>query len=390
MTNTSHLQRQQYSVPLGQQAGYIKSLQSSGDVNSNRLLHYLSLADLSRTKGSPVESIIKRIINVPRLIDFDLIDTPEIISSKVVFDLFNFPKDHVARSSSDTYYINDEYILRPHTSLMWKYYLDIPTVVEQIKTYGSAGVLSYGKTYRKDEVDWQHSNVFHQIDGLYIKHKDHGVATQKELEDVLIEIAQSLYGKDIQYRFNIDQFPYTDPSLEMEIAWGDEWIEILGGGIVHPNVVRNLGLDPEQYSGWAVGFGVDRLAMIKIRLPDIRLLRSLDSRVTDQLQDIDHIYELVSKYPPVIRDISFIVHKNEFDLNSYYEAVREVVGADMIEEVKLLDEYEDSTKFGFGKKSYTFRMMYRNLERTLTNAEVDTLHSSLELYTAEFYDAIIR
>ena len=177
----------------------------------------------------------------------------------------------------------------------------------------------------------------------------------------------------------------------MNVAWdNDKWVEVNGAGIVHPQVLKNLGIDPEIYNGWAFGFGVDRLAMLKMRIPDIRLLRSEDKRVTEQLKDINNIYEPVSKYPPVLRDISFIVNKKDFDLNSYYEMVRDTVGDDYVEEVKIIDEYENDEKFGKDKISYAFRITYRHLNKTLTNTEVNDLHKKLEEITRLKYKAEIR
>lgn len=385
-----HLRRTHYSVPLDKQEVMLNTLRKRGDTESKRLEQYMALPDLTRLDGNPVKAVTDRIINLSTLRNFDIIDTPHIIPAEVVFDLFNFPKDHPARSRSDTYYVDQENILRPHTSLMWKYYLDIPEVQKKLKEHGSVGALCYGTVYRRDEVDWQHSNVLHHIDGLYICRRDMKEVIQTDLEAILWEVSRSLFGNDVVGRFNIEHYPYTDPSLEMEIQWDDRWVEILGAGIVHPAVIRNLGLDPDKYVGWAFGFGADRLAMIKMRIPDIRLLRSADERVLKQFQNIDEMFHPVSKYPPIVRDISFIVNKASFNLNVYYEMTREIIGDEFIEEVKLLDSYDDEKKFGAGKMSYTFRITYRHLDRTLTNAEVDEMHSRLERRTIDDYSAVIR
>ena len=130
--------------------------------------------------------------------------------------------------------------------------------------------------------------------------------------------------------------------------------------------------------------------MIKMKIPDIRLLRSTDERIVTQLSNLDHEYQAVSKYPPIIRDISFIVNKNDFNLNRYYEVVREIAGEDFVEEVKLLDEFENEEKFGKDKKSYTFRTTYRHLDRTLTNEEVDLKHKKLEEVTIETFGGTVR
>lgn len=388
--SSPHLKRSHYLVPLQEEREILKKLVDRNDVQAERLKRYIALPDLTRLEGNPVKAITDKIVSLPSLQNFDIIETPEIISPEIVFDLFNFPKDHPARTQSDTYYVDEKHILRPHTSLMWKYYLELPAVREKLEKYGSVGALCYGTVYRRDEIDWQHSNVLHHIDGLYICKKEIAELGQSDLEDILWEVAHTLFGKDIKVEFRVDHFPYTDPSLEMNIAWDDKWIEILGAGIVHPQVIKNLGLNPGIYNGWAFGFGADRLVMIKMRIPDIRLLRSDDERVIKQLKDIDHTYQPVSKYPPVIRDISFIVDKKSFNQYRYYELAREVIGSELIEEMKLLDEYEDEVRFGKGKASYTFRIVYRHLNHTLTNEEVDILQKKLEEEAVSEFGAIIR
>lgn len=385
-----HLKRHHYTTDLGEEKTLIENLKNRGDKESQRLLSYLALPDLTRLEESPVKAITERVINLPSLKNLDIIDTPEIITSELVFDLFNFPKDHPARSRSDTYYVDDTHILRPHTSLMWKYYLEIPEVLQKLEDHGSIGTLCYGKVYRKDEIDWQHTNVLHHIDGLFIIRRDQKELEQPDLEAILTEVAQALFGSDVVGRFNVEHYPYTDPSLEMEIAWNEKWVEILGAGIVHNQVMENLGLDPKKYVGWAFGFGADRLAMIKMKIPDIRLLRSSDERIIKQLSNLDNEYQAVSKFPPIIRDISFIVDKNSFNLNRYYEVVREIAGEEFVEEVKLLDEYENEEKFGKDKKSYTFRTVYRHLDRTLTNEEIDERHKKLEEVTLATFGGTVR
>lgn len=388
--NATHLIRKNYTSSLDEQKEILKTLDSRTDTQGKRLKEYIALPDLTRLEGSPVKAITEQVINTESLKGFDLIKIPDITSPELIFDLFNFPKDHPARSSSDTYYVDKTHILRSHVSHMWKYYLDIPEVQEKLKKNGSVGVISYGTVYRRDEIDWQHSNVLHHIDGLFICRKDIKEMKQVDLENILTEVAQSLFGKDVKGIFAVDHFPYTDPSVEMNIAWDDKWVEILGAGIPHPAVIKNLGLDPEIYNGWAFGFGADRLAMIKMRIPDIRLLRSTDERITRQLKNIDSIYQPVSKYPPIVRDISFVVDKSTFNINRYYEAVRETIPSEFMEELKLLDKYEDEAKFGNEKTSYTFRITYRNLDRTLTNSEVDILHAKLTEKTREEFSALMR
>jgi len=382
--------RQHIQVSLEEETKLKQELENKTDSESNRLKRYIAMPDLTRTEDSPLKAVVEIVLNLPGLKNFDIIDTPEIISPEVVFDLFNFPKDHPARSQSDTYYTDSTHILRPHTSLMWKYYLENPEIKKKLEKNGAVGAVSYGKVYRKDEIDWQHSNVLHHFDGLLVCKKDVKEITQNDLEDICSEVTTALLGNKMDKEFRVDHFPYTDPSVEMNIKWGDKWVEVNGAGLVHPQVIKNLGLEPEIYNGWAFGFGVDRLAMLKMKIPDIRLLWSKDERITKQLKNINNVYQAVSKYPPVVRDISFVVNKNDYNPNRYFELIREVTGDDMVEEAKLLDSYEDQKKFGFDKVSYTYRIVYRSVNRTLTNDEVNNIHEKLQEKTAEQFKAELR
>jgi phenylalanyl-tRNA synthetase alpha chain len=143
----------------------------------------------------------------------------------------------------------------------------------------------------------------------------------------------------------------------------------------------------EGYNGWAFGFGLERLAIISMQLPDIRLLWSEDERVKKQLK-LGQKFVEVSKYPPIVRDISFVV-KNDFIPNDYFDTVRETAPG-LVEEVELLDKYENAKKFGEGNISYAFRITYRSLDRTLTSSEIDTIHKSLEEVTKKSFGATVR
>lgn len=365
-----------------------EELSKKTDSNSVRLTRLLAMPDLSRTKGSPIEALVERILELPHLADFDVIEVPEIVPTDISFNLFDFSADHPARSTSDTYYVNKEYILRTHTTVMWYYYFLQEEIKNRIKDKKALGVISHGKVYRKDEIDRHHMNVFHQVDGLYIRPKEMGKVTQKDLENILVEIVQAIYGPKIGYRFNKDTFPYTDPSIEMEIDWKGAWLEVLGGGLPKQSVLMKLGSGMEDYTGWAFGFGIERLAMLSMDLPDIRLLWSSDERVKKQLV-LGKTYTAVSKYPSITRDISFVVKKDSFVPNTYFDLIRDI-GGDLVEEVKLLDSYEDKEKFGEGMISYTFRTVYTSLDRTLRDEEVNTLQERIYQKTAEEFNARLR
>jgi phenylalanyl-tRNA synthetase alpha chain len=365
----------------------IQALKQRTDFQARRLVRFLNLPDLSRSPESPIFELVQRILKIPRFADFDDIKVPEIVPADISFNLFNFPKDHPARSPSDTYYVDENHVLRTHTTVMWYYWLQQKMIREKIAKKESAGCLSYGKVYRKDEIDRNHMNVFHQLDGWYLTPKSKKIIGEEDLKEVLVEVARAVFGSNIQYRFNKDEFPYTEPSLEMEVEKGGRWIEILGSGLVHPQVLKNLGIDPEEYNGWAFGSGLERLAILSMELPDIRLLWSQDERVKRQLK-LDHKFKEVSKYPPIIRDISFVVDK-DFVPNNYFDLIRDL-GGDLVEEVKLIDRYEAPEKFGKNKLSYTYRIVYRSTEKTLKKEEVDVIQDKIYQETEKQFQAQLR
>lgn len=357
------------------------------DPESERIKRFLGMPDLSRTQGSPLHELVGRILALPNFQDFDIITVPEIVNTEVSFDLFDFPASHPARSTSDTYYLDEKHILRPHTTVMWYYYLNDESVKERIANGESVGCFAYGKVYRKDEIDRRHMNVFHQMDGWYLTPKSEKTLTKEDLQEVLGSIARAIFGPEAKFRFNEDTFPYTDPSIEMEMEVNGRWVEVLGSGVVKGSVLEKLGVDPQKYNGWAFGFGLERLAIISMDLPDIRLLWSDDERIKRQLV-LGTSYHEVSKYPSVTRDISFIV-QDTFVPNNYFDLIRDL-GGDLVEEVELLDKYENAEKFGEGKVSYTYRIVYRSNDRTLTNEEVDEIQSNIYQQTAEQFGAELR
>ncbi len=373
-----------YNVATLEEATLKKALEPKTDIHSMRLKRYLSMPDLSRTSGSPLEEIVKKAKAVSSLKDFDDIKIPEIVPTKILFDLFNMPEGHAARSPSDTYYVDKDNVLRTHDTVFWYYYLNLPEIKKRIANKETLGAICYGKVYRKDEIDARHMNVFHQFGGWLIAPDEKKTITPQDLKDALSEIATSIFGK-INFRFYDHNFPYTDPSFEMEAEINGKWIEMLGSGMVRKTVLSNLGL--EGYHGWAFGFGLERLAIASMQLPDIRLLWSDDERVKKQLK-LGQKFMEVSKYPPVIRDISFVV-KNDFVPNDYFDFVREIAPG-IVEEVALLDKYENAAKFGEGKISYAYRITYRSLNKTLTGEEIDSVHKKLETETAKIFSGLVR
>jgi phenylalanyl-tRNA synthetase alpha chain len=366
----------------------IKGLEDRTDIKAERIKRLLKLPDLTKKENSPVKILTDAIVKLPRFSDFDLLDIPRIVTVEDDFDLLNTPKDHPSRRETDTYYLTEKDILRTQMTVMWPYYLRDQEVLKRLETEGHISALAPGIVFRKDEIDRNHFPAFHQIDFLYICKKNQKIITQKDLEEVQADSVKAIFGNDVEFRFLVDSFPFTDPSIQLEIKFNDKWMEVTGAGLVHTQCLKNFGLDPEVYNGWAFSFGIERLAMIKMGISDIRIFWSDDERITSQFKDINSKYKEVSKYPETSRDISFIIDKS-VNLNNYYEIVRDFA-ENLIEEVKLLDEYEDDTKFGADKKSYTFRITYCSPERTLTAEEVNKIQEEIREKTKLDLDAILR
>lgn len=239
-------------------------------------------------KGSkhPVNRVIEEIEDLFVSMGYDVISGPELETDEFCFERLNLPKGHPARDMQDSFYITNEYLLRTQTSsvqarTMLKYGGDKP--IRMICT---------GKTYRRED-DATHSHQFNQVEGLVIDKKENHVSLA-DLKGTLEVFVRKLLGENSNLRFRPSYFPFTEPSYEVDVTCfkcGGKgcplckktgWIEILGAGIVHPNVLKLNGYDPEKYSGFAFGTGIDRLAMFKYAIPDMRLLYSNDIRFLSQ------------------------------------------------------------------------------------------------------------
>lgn len=381
----------------------LKVLEARADAEAMRMKRFLAMPDLSRTPSSPLYEIVEKALGAKSLADFDIIKIPEIVPTGVTFDLFNMPPSHPARSKSDTYYVDEQNILRTHDTVFWYYYFNLPEIRRKIANKETFGVVCYGKVYRKDEIDNRHMNVFHQFGGGFMApmtdveindKKASSLAWQEKLKAALTDIARSIQ-KDVKNRFNNDNFPYTDPSMEMEILVNNppspkgsgeaRWIEVLGCGVPRASILKNLGV--EGYTGWWFGFGLERLAIVSMGLPDIRLLWSQDERVKKQLK-LGTKFKEVSKYPAITRDISFIV-KKDFVPNNYFDLIRDI-GGDLVEEVTLLDKYENDKKFGSDKMSYAYHIVYRSIDRTLKVEEIEPLQNKVIEETKKQFSAEVR
>lgn len=230
----------------------------------------------------PLSIVSKQLEDTFMSMGFSVVEGPEVDTIENNFDALNAPKFHPSRDMTDTFYINEELLLRTQTSTV-----QIRTMKNQKPPIR---IISPGRCFRCDTPDATHSPMFHQLEGLVV---DKGI-TFANLKYTLEEFVKRFFGKDITVKFRPHNFPFTEPSAEVDISCfkckgsgcstckGEGFIEILGAGMVHPNVLRNCGIDPEIYSGFAFGMGIDRITMIKYEIEDIRYMYENDMRFLKQ------------------------------------------------------------------------------------------------------------
>ena len=231
----------------------------------------------------PLNQTMEQLENLFRHMGFSVIDGPEIESVENNFDKLNSPKNHPSRDLSDTFYIDKETLLRTHTSPV-----QVRTMLSQKPPIR---MVSAGRTFRFDDVDDTHSPMFHQIEGLVV---DENVSMANLIDTINVFI-KNLFGEEFETRFRPHYFPFTEPSMEVDVSCFDckgegcstcnhtGWsMELLGCGMVHPNVLEMCGIDSEKYTGFAFGMGVDRITMVKYGVPNIRILYDNDKRFLEQ------------------------------------------------------------------------------------------------------------
>ena len=230
----------------------------------------------------PITRVTEEIIEVFEGLGFSVAEGPEVESDYYNFAALNFPDDHPARDMQDTFHVGPDALLRTHTS---------PVQIRTMKAQPPpVRIICLGKVYRRDILDATHSPMFHQVEGLAVdKH-----ITMADLKATLQLFAREMFGPKSTVRFRPSFFPFTEPSAEVDVrcfkCGGDGcrfckesgWLEILGSGMVHPNVLRNVGYDPEEVTGWAFGMGIDRIALLKYEIDDIRLFFDNDLRFLQQ------------------------------------------------------------------------------------------------------------
>ncbi len=233
-------------------------------------------------KIHPITRVVREMEQIFMSMGFSVVEGPEIDTVENNFDALNAPKNHPSRDMTDTFYISENLLLRTQTS---------PVQVRTMRANTPPiRVISPGRCFRCDTPDATHSPMFHQLEGLVVDK----YITFANLKSNLEEFAYKFFGPDTKTKFRPHNFPFTEPSAEMDISCfkcggkgcptckGEGWMEILGSGMVHPNVLRNCGIDPEIYSGFAFGMGIDRIAMTKYEIDDIRYLYENDMRFLEQ------------------------------------------------------------------------------------------------------------
>lgn len=230
----------------------------------------------------PLTLVLNTITDIFAGMGFEVKEGPEIDWEEYNFEYLNLPQNHPARDMQDTFYINEKMVLRTQTSTA-----QVRTMLTQKPPIR---MICPGRVYRADELDASHSPVFHQLEGLAV---DKGI-TMGDLKGVLDVFAKALFGPETRTRFRASYFPFVEPGAEMDVSCavcggsgcrmckGTGYVEIMGAGVVHPNVLKNCGIDPEIYSGFAFGMGLDRIANMKYGITDIRLLYENDARFLAQ------------------------------------------------------------------------------------------------------------
>ena len=249
---------------------------SKNDSTDNNIDYSLPAEDDTVGSLHPLRIVRNNIIKIFRDIGFSIEDGPEIEEDWYNFTALNFPENHPAREMQDTFFISKDpdVVLRTHTSNVQIRLME--------KQKPPMRVIIPGRVYRNETVSAKSHCFFHQVEGLYI---DKNVSF-KDLKDTLYYFAKEMFGSDTKVRFRPSYFPFTEPSAEMDISWKNGWLEILGSGLVDPNVLENCGIDPKEYSGFAFGMGIERIAMLKYGIDDLRLFSENDKRFLKQFRGV--------------------------------------------------------------------------------------------------------
>lgn len=232
----------------------------------------VSMPGVSRSLGHihPLNSTIDKVLDILMGLGYTVADGPHIETDYYNFEALNTPPDHPARDMQDTFYLPDGKLLRTHTSSVQIRYME--------NQQPPIRIAAPGRVYRRDTVDATHSAVFHQVEILAV---DKGL-TFTDLKGTIKEFLSRMFGENLPVQFRASYFPFTEPSAEVDVQWKGKWLEVMGCGMVDPNVLKAVGYDPEIYTGFAAGLGVERFAMVLHQIDDIRRLYNSDLRFLQQ------------------------------------------------------------------------------------------------------------
>lgn len=343
----------------------------------NNITESIAQKRLKKLHNNPAHPLCQLKLELARHFStYDLIDDKsEVVSTKANFDDLLINLDHPSRSPSDTYYVDENHVLRTATSAHQT----------ELMRSGYRQVLVVGDVYRKDTIDKTHYPVFHQVEGLKIMPSGDARA---DLLNTLEGMIQTIL-PGIKYRILDDYFPFTQRSLEIEVWYNGDWLEILGAGVIQPKILKSCGI---QGTGWAFGIGLDRLLMAKCAIPDIRYLWSEDPRFISQYEGGLVKFEAYSKYPPSYRDISFWVNNYQEDESDncwdkhkdFCSMIRELSG-DLIESIEQVDLYRKENR-----TSLAYRICYRSPDRTLLNEEINQIQEAVRDMVVKRLKVILR
>lgn len=327
------------------------------------------------------EKVFKYFSDLPKI----EIDNPY-ISTEYNFDRLRVPTDHPSRRPSDTFYKSDLEVLRTHMTC-YLYPMGKSNTGESKLKY-----ITCGDVYRKDAIDATHYPIFHQIDAFCIVSSE--VDVKQDLRRRLSGLVKHLFGEDCAYRFLEDSenkdiyFPFTIDSVEVEVEFKLEngktkQLEILGAGTVHPDIMADLGL-PNQ-KAWAFGLGLERLAMVMFDIPDIRLFWNQDPRFLNQFKSGEITkFKPYSKHEMCYKDISMFI-SDKFNYNDLCTIARDEDKDNLIESITLIDEFSKG-----GKTSHCYRIVYRSMDHTLKNEEIDKIQECIRIRLVNELNVEIR
>ena len=281
MQELTPVERPQFGGQLNELKGYVQkhlddATQTLANSQSAKSAHAtdLTLPGVSRELGhrNPIMQVLDEVKDIFKSMGFEVARGPLVETEYYNFGALNVPEDHPAKDLQDTFYLENGLLLRTHTSPV-----QVRTMERQ---QPPIRVIAPGRCFRKDTPDATHTPEFHQVEGLAV---GEGISLS-HLKGTLIAFARRLFGKDTKVRFRPSFFPFTEPSAEMDVFYDEKlgWLEILGSGMVDPNVLQGVGIDPEKYTGFAFGMGIERIAMLKYQIDDIRHFYDNDIRFLKQ------------------------------------------------------------------------------------------------------------